>query len=104
MRPARLVLSALALLIGPAALAGVAARPNILWITVEDMSPRLASYGDGTVSTPRLDRLAAEGVRYTRDRADPAALTSGRHPAHDRGSGDRVRGGGGRRAPRPHPL
>ena len=41
-------------------------RPNILWITVEDMSPRLASYGDDTVSTPRLDRLADQGVRFTR--------------------------------------
>ena len=40
--------------------------PNILWITVEDMSPRLASYGDATVPTPNLDRLARAGVRYTR--------------------------------------
>mgnify|MGYP003117945940 CR=1 FL=1 len=40
-------------------------RPNILWITCEDMSPRLASYGDKTVSTPRLDQLANESIRYT---------------------------------------
>lgn len=41
-------------------------RPlNILWISVEDMSPRLAAYGDRTAFTPNLDRLAAEGVRYT---------------------------------------
>lgn len=39
--------------------------PNILWITVEDMSPRLGCYGDTTVPTPNVDRLAAEGVRYT---------------------------------------
>ena len=39
--------------------------PNILWITCEDMSPRLACYGDETVSTPRLDQLASESVRYT---------------------------------------
>ena len=38
---------------------------NILWITVEDMSPRLASFGDPTASTPNLDRLAEEGIRYT---------------------------------------
>lgn len=42
------------------------ARPNILWITVEDMSPRLGCYGDKTVPTPNVDRLAKEGVRYTR--------------------------------------
>jgi len=40
-------------------------RPNILWITVEDLSPHLGSYGNALVSTPNLDRLATEGVRYT---------------------------------------
>jgi len=38
---------------------------NILWISVEDMSPRLAAYGDPTAYTPNLDRLASEGVKYT---------------------------------------
>lgn len=38
--------------------------PNILWITVEDMSPRLAAYGDSTVSTPNIDRLASEGMLF----------------------------------------
>ncbi len=47
-------------------LAADANRPNILWISVEDMSPRLGCYGDDTVPTPNVDRLAAEGVRYTR--------------------------------------
>lgn len=40
--------------------------PNILWITCEDMSANLASYGDRTVPTPTIDRLVREGVRYTR--------------------------------------
>ena len=39
-------------------------RPNILWITVEDMSLHLGSYGDAVAQTPNLDRLANEGVRY----------------------------------------
>ena len=42
-----------------------APRPNVLWITVEDMSPRLGCYGDPTVPTPHVDRLAEEGVRFT---------------------------------------
>jgi arylsulfatase A-like enzyme len=42
-----------------------APKPNILWITCEDMSPRLSAYGDSTVPTPNIDRLAREGVRYT---------------------------------------
>lgn len=41
-------------------------KPNILWLSVEDMSPRLGSYGDNTVPTPHIDRLAKEGVRYTK--------------------------------------
>ncbi|HUT90920.1 MAG TPA: neutral/alkaline non-lysosomal ceramidase N-terminal domain-containing protein [Thermoguttaceae bacterium] len=40
-------------------------RPNILWITCEDMSPNLGCYGDAYAVTPNLDRLAARGVRYT---------------------------------------
>lgn len=41
-------------------------RPNIIWISNEDMSPRLGAYGDLTARTPVLDRLARESVRYTR--------------------------------------
>lgn len=40
-------------------------HPNILWLVAEDMSPYLASFGDTTIHTPNLDRLAREGVRYT---------------------------------------
>lgn len=41
-------------------------RPNILWISTEDMSPRLGAYGDRIARTPTLDRLAAESLRFTR--------------------------------------
>ncbi|MAD19776.1 MAG: sulfatase [Planctomycetaceae bacterium] len=37
---------------------------NLVWITIEDMSPWLGCYGDVTVPTPNLDRIADEGVRY----------------------------------------
>jgi N-sulfoglucosamine sulfohydrolase len=40
-------------------------RPNILWITCEDITPALGCYGDPVAETPNLDRLAEEGVRYT---------------------------------------
>ena len=39
-------------------------RLNILWITCEDMSPHLEAYGDPTIETPNISRLATEGVRY----------------------------------------
>jgi arylsulfatase A-like enzyme len=41
-------------------------RPNIVWISNEDMSPRLGAYGDRLARTPVLDRLARESIRYTR--------------------------------------
>ncbi len=40
-------------------------RPNILWITAEDLSPDLGCYGNAYATTPYLDQLAQEGVRYT---------------------------------------
>lgn len=40
-------------------------RPNILWITAEDLSANLGCYGDGYARTPNLDALARDGVRYT---------------------------------------
>ncbi len=42
-----------------------AARPNLLWIVVEDASPHLGSYGESAIATPHIDRLAVEGVRFT---------------------------------------
>ena len=41
-------------------------RPNILWITCEDMGPHLGCYGDTYANTPNLDQLAAKGTIYTR--------------------------------------
>ena len=42
-----------------------APKPNILWITCEDISPYLGCYGDPHARTPNLDRLAGKGTRYT---------------------------------------
>ncbi len=40
-------------------------KPNILWITAEDMSATLGCYGDDYAITPNIDKLAGQGVRYT---------------------------------------
>lgn len=37
---------------------------NIVWLSVEDMSPWINPYGDDTVPTPNLNKLAEEGVVY----------------------------------------
>src|SRR6476619_5065944 len=49
-----------------ASIGNAADRPNILWLIGEDFSPDLGCYGTKEVSTPNLDRLAEQGVRYTR--------------------------------------
>jgi uncharacterized sulfatase len=50
-----------------AALAATPApRPNILWLTCEDIGPNLGCYGDRYATTPNLDRLAARGTLYRR--------------------------------------
>jgi len=62
-------------------------QPNILWIVSEDNSAWLGSYGDPLATTPRLDALAAEGIRYTRAYSNApvcapsrAALITGAYP------------------------
>jgi uncharacterized sulfatase len=50
---------------GVAATAVAAERPNILWISLEDISPDLGCYGDAYAVTPNIDRLASQGCRYT---------------------------------------
>ena len=42
-----------------------AERPNILWLSAEDISPHLGCYGDPHAITPFLDELASQGTRYT---------------------------------------
>lgn len=38
---------------------------NILWLVTEDMGPYIPSFGDSTILTPNLSKLATSGVRYT---------------------------------------
>src|SRR5947208_2491286 len=40
-------------------------HPNILWISTEDLSPRIGAYGDRVARTPTLDQFAREGMRFT---------------------------------------
>ena len=43
----------------------MAERPNFVWINTHDVSARnLGCYGDDYATTPHLDKLAEEGIRY----------------------------------------
>lgn len=47
-------------------------RPNILWLSCEDISDHLGCYGFENANTPNLDRFAKQGVIY-----DNAYVTAG---------------------------
>lgn len=41
-------------------------KPNILWFVVDDMSANFSCYGERTIVTPHVDRLARDGTIFTR--------------------------------------
>ncbi|MFM9167044.1 MAG: sulfatase-like hydrolase/transferase [Verrucomicrobiota bacterium] len=54
-----------------AASEGASTKPNILHILADDMGwTALSCFGNKDVATPNLDRLAAQGMRFTNAYAD----------------------------------
>ena len=71
--------------------------PNIILIVADDLGwGDLGCYGQKKIKTPNIDRLAAEGLRFTQyyagapsDSASRAALLTGRHTGHGYIRGDK---------------
>jgi len=40
--------------------------PNVLWFVVDDMSANFSCYGEKTINTPAVDRLAKEGLLFSK--------------------------------------
>ncbi len=92
-RRALVVLTA-ALLLAPAAALHSAerkpARPNIVFIIADDLGyGDPGCYGQTKTRTPSIDRMAAEGLRFTQHYSGNAVcapsrcvLMTGRHPGH----------------------
>jgi arylsulfatase A-like enzyme len=67
-------------------------KPNIVFILADDLGyGDLGCYGQKRIATPNIDRLAAEGVRFTDCYAGSTvcapsrcALLTGMHPGHER--------------------
>lgn len=79
-----------------------AARPNLIWIMADDLGyAELGCYGQKIIRTPHLDRMAAEGMRFTHFYAGAtvcapsrSVLMTGLHHGHTR-----VRGNAGQSNP-----
>lgn len=63
------------------------ARPNIVFIVADDLSPTLSCYGDSVAITPTIDSLARQGVLFenafcTSPSCSPsrASMLTGRYP------------------------
>lgn len=64
-------------------------KPNIIWIVAEDLGDYIPSFGDSTIITPHLSRLASEGICYDRFFTPAAvcaparsAIATGMYPTH----------------------
>ena len=68
----------------------LARKPNVILIMADDLGyHELGSYGQKKIKTPRLDQLALEGMRFTRNYSGNAVcapsrcvLMTGKHPGH----------------------
>ncbi|KAA5542116.1 sulfatase [Roseiconus nitratireducens] len=81
----------LCLLLGIGVTTADAARPNVLFIAVDDLRPQLGCYGQTQIQSPNIDRLARNGVQFNRAfcmvptcGASRASMLTGIRPARDR--------------------
>ncbi|MHC4078330.1 MAG: sulfatase, partial [Planctomycetota bacterium] len=54
------------------------ARPNVLFIIVDDLRPELGCFGTAGIKTPNLDKFAQEGMAFTRAYCQAAACAPSR--------------------------
>jgi len=82
--------------------AGTARRPNVVFILADDMGwGDLGCYGQKKIKTPNIDRLAAEGMRFTQSYAgnpvcapSRCTLMTGYHSGHGQVRGNKQVGEG----------
>ena len=44
----------------------MSSRPNVLFLVVDDLRPKLGCYGESNMVTPNIDQLAAKSVKFDR--------------------------------------
>ena len=61
-----LILSCFACLLSTEAFSAEPKKPNVLFIAVDDLRPELGCYGKTWIKSPRLDKLASDGIVFRR--------------------------------------
>jgi arylsulfatase A-like enzyme len=87
---------ALGLLVAVASAAAQAPKPNIIFILADDLGyGEVGCYGQKLIATPNIDRLAAEGMKFTQFYAgntvcapSRSVLMTGQHVGHTRVRGN----------------
>lgn len=54
------------------------AKPNVLFIAVDDMRPELGCYGNKIIKTPNIDRIAARGIVFNKAYCQQAVCSPSR--------------------------
>ncbi len=102
MKQITILIALLGILGGQGLAAGGSAKPNIIFILADDLGyGDLGCFGQARIKTPHLDRMAAEGMRFTQTYSGSTVcapsrcvLMTGRHTGHAT-----VRGNAGRQNP-----
>lgn len=87
------------------------ARPNIVWIMLEDWGYQLSCYGENGVQSPYVDQVAAEGMRFTNSfctapvcSPSRSAMITGFHQNYIGANQHRTDGSGFERQPLPYGI
>ncbi len=64
--------------LGLPAAAAAPAKPNILFIAVDDLRPELGCYGRNYIKSPNIDRIAKQGITFTRAYCQQAVCSPSR--------------------------
>jgi len=76
--PSFLMKPLLVALLFPLVPLSLVARPNVLFIAVDDLRPEIGCYGNSVVKTPNIDRIAARGIVFDRAYVQQAVCSPSR--------------------------